>query len=142
MSSASSMVDWDLAGRTARKLISAGPSTTREEAAGVVRDLHEAAAVAVGHVERLTGLRPVVGGPVPEIAVVDRPGWVDANARGMAALLDPLVDALAERTGSRPGVLPLDQGVDEGVEQGCHAPGVRVDPAGPVDHGDLGDRAP
>ena len=99
------MVDWDLAGRTARKLMSAGPATTREEAAGVVRDLHEAAAVAVAHVEGLTGMTPVPGGPVPEVVVVDRPGWADANARGMAALLDPLVEALAARQESRPGAL-------------------------------------
>ncbi|MGY1828563.1 MULTISPECIES: zinc-dependent metalloprotease [unclassified Blastococcus] len=105
MSSASSMVDWDLAGRTARRLVSSGPSTTREEAAAVVAELHRAAATAVAHVEALTGLRPVPGGPVPEVAVVDRPGWSDANARGMAALLDPLVDKLAERTGNRPGPL-------------------------------------
>jgi coenzyme F420 biosynthesis associated uncharacterized protein len=105
MSSASSMVDWDLAGRTARRLITPGPSTTREEAAGVVRELHEAAAVAVAHVENLTGLYPVPGGPVPEVVVVDRPGWVDANASGMAALLDPLVEALAEKQDSRPGAL-------------------------------------
>ncbi len=105
MSSASSMVDWELAGRTARRLSSPGPRTTREDAAAVVRELHEAAATAVAHVEKLTGMTPVEGGPVPEVAVVDRPGWVDANARGMAALLDPLVDALAERTGSRPGPL-------------------------------------
>jgi coenzyme F420 biosynthesis associated uncharacterized protein len=105
MSSASSMVDWDLAGRTARRLMSAGPSTTREEAAAVVRELHEAAAVAVAHVEGLTGLRPAPGGPVPEVAVVDRPGWVDANASGMATLLNPLVDALAEKQGARPGAL-------------------------------------
>src|SRR3954447_5566319 len=100
MTSASTMVDWDLAGRTARKLISAGPTTTREEAADVVRELHEAAAVAVAHVEKLTGLRPVADGPVPEVAVVDRPGWVDANASGMAALLDPLVEALTEKQGT------------------------------------------
>ena len=99
------MVDWDLAGRTARRLISAGPSTTREDAADVVRELHEAAATAVAHVEGLTGLRPVPGGPVPEVAVVDRPGWIDANATGMSALLDPLVDALAEKQGTRPGPL-------------------------------------
>src|SRR5215217_8329565 len=107
MSSASSLVDWDLAGRTARILISAGPSTTREEAAGVVRDLHEAAAVAVAHVEKLTGMSPVPGGPVPEVVVVDRPGWVDANARGMAALLDPLVDALAEKQERPPSALAM-----------------------------------
>jgi coenzyme F420 biosynthesis associated uncharacterized protein len=99
------MVDWDLAGRTARRLMSAGPTTTREEAAAVVRELHEAAAVAVAHVENLTGLRPVPGGPVPEIAVVDRPGWVDANTSGMAALLDPLVEALTAKQDTRPGAL-------------------------------------
>src|SRR3954471_1298115 len=105
MTSASSMVDWDLAGRTARKLISAGPATTRDEAADVVRELHEAAAVAHAHVENLTGLRPVAGGPVPEVVVVDRPAWVDANTSGMKALLDPLVDALTAKQDSRPGPL-------------------------------------
>src|SRR3954466_6083941 len=107
MSSASSMVDWALAGRTARRLISAGPSTTREEAADVVRELHEAAAVAVAHVEKLTGLRPAPGGPVPEVVVVDRPDWVDANASGMAALLDPLVETLTAKQDSRPGALAM-----------------------------------
>jgi len=101
------MVDWDLAGRTARRLISAGPETTREDAAAVVQELHEKAAIAVAHVQELTGLRPVPGGPVPEVAVVDRPGWVDANTTGMAALLNPLVDALAEKQSSRPGPLAI-----------------------------------
>ena len=103
--SASSLVDWDLARRTARRLVGPGPETTREEAAAVVRELHEAAATAVAHVEALTGLHPVAGGPVPEVAVVDRPGWLSANTAGMAALLDPLVEALAERQKSRPGPL-------------------------------------
>src|SRR3712207_1807596 len=101
--SSPSLVDWNLAGRTARKLMAAGPSTTREEAAAVVRDLHDKAAVAVAHVEGLTGLHPAPGGIVPEVAVVDRPGWVDANTSGMAALLDPLVQALTEKQDTRPG---------------------------------------
>jgi coenzyme F420 biosynthesis associated uncharacterized protein len=99
------MVDWDLAGRTARKLVGPGPETTREEAASVVRELHSAAATAVAHVEELTGMRALPGGPVPEVAVVDRPGWVDANTAGMAALLDPLVAALAAKQETRPGPL-------------------------------------
>jgi coenzyme F420 biosynthesis associated uncharacterized protein len=99
------MVDWDLAGRIARRLMSPGPQTTREDAAAVVQELHEKAAIAVAHVQELTGLRPALGGPVPEVAVVDRPGWVDANTTGMAALLNPLVDALADKQGSRPGVI-------------------------------------
>jgi coenzyme F420 biosynthesis associated uncharacterized protein len=105
MTSSSPLVDWELAGRTARRLLSPGPQTTREEAAAVVRELHEAAAVAVDHVQGLTGLHPVPGGPAPEVAVVDRPGWVDANASGMAALLNPLVAALAEKQNARPGPL-------------------------------------
>jgi coenzyme F420 biosynthesis associated uncharacterized protein len=105
MSSPVSMVDWDLAGRTARRLVGPGPETTREEAEGVVRELHEAAAKAVAHVQELTGLRPVPGGPVPEVAVVDRPGWIDANTLGMAALLDPLVEALQAKQDSRPSPL-------------------------------------
>jgi coenzyme F420 biosynthesis associated uncharacterized protein len=105
MSSPAQMVDWDLAGRTARRLVSPGPETTREEAQGVVRELHEAAATAVAHVESLTGLHPAPGGPLPEVAVVDRPGWVDANTSGMAALLDPLVDALQAKQEHRPGPL-------------------------------------
>ena len=101
----SSLVDWDLAGRTARRLSSPGPETSRAEATAVVEELHRAAATAVAHVEALTGLHPVAGGPEPVVAVVDRPGWVDANTQGMSALLDPLVDALTARQDSRPGPL-------------------------------------
>ena len=101
------MVDWDLAGRTARRLVGPGPETTREEAAAVVRELHDASATAVAHVEALTGLTPLAGGPTPEVAVVDRPGWVDANTQGMSALLDPLVDALAARQDTAPSPLAV-----------------------------------
>src|SRR3954469_21342314 len=119
MTSASSMVDWDLAGRTARKLISAGPATTRDEAADVVRELHEAAAIAVAHVENLTGMRPVAGGPVPEVVVVDRPAWVDANTSGMKGLLDPRAAGRTEKRRGRPGGLPTASGSRAtGVEAG------------------------
>jgi coenzyme F420 biosynthesis associated uncharacterized protein len=101
----SSLVDWDLAGRTARRLGRPGPATTRADAAAVVRELQECAATAVAHVEGLTGLAPAPGAPTPVTAVVDRPGWVDANTAGMAALLDPLTEALQERSGSSPGAV-------------------------------------
>jgi coenzyme F420 biosynthesis associated uncharacterized protein len=105
MSGSASLVDWDLAGRTARKLQGPGPETTREEAAAVVAELHRAAATAVAHVEGLTGLHPVPGGPQPTVAVVDRPGWVDANTTGMAALLDPLAAALQAKQDKPSGPL-------------------------------------
>src|SRR4051794_41625476 len=94
MTSGSSMVDWDLAGRTARKLMSSGPSTTREEADQVVRDLHQAAAVAHAHVEKLTGMRPAPRGAGPGAAVLLPAAGADANTRRAEALLDPLDDAL------------------------------------------------
>src|SRR3569833_768987 len=103
MSSPTSMVDWDLAGRTARKLAGAGPETTREDAAAVVRELHEAAARAVAHVEGLTGLKPAEGGHAGGVGV-DPAGPVDDGDLGdRAALLTPLVGALADKQGSRPG---------------------------------------
>ena len=101
----SSLVDWGLAGRTARRLTRPGPATTRTDAAAVVAELHECAATAVAHVEGLTGLSPAPGAPVPTVAVVDRPGWIDANTTGMAALLDPLTEALQARTEKRPGAV-------------------------------------
>lgn len=105
MTRPSSLVDWDLAGRTARRLQGPAPTTTRDEAAAVVAELHRAAATAVAHVEALTGLHPVAGGSQPSVAVVDRPGWVDANASGMAALLDPLTETLQAKQGKAPGPL-------------------------------------
>jgi coenzyme F420 biosynthesis associated uncharacterized protein len=105
MSRPSSLVDWDLAGRTARRLVKPGPDTSREEASAVVAELHRAAATAVAHVEGLTGLHPVPGGPAPTVAVVDRPGWVDANTAGMAALLDPLAAVLTAKQEKPPGPL-------------------------------------
>ena len=123
MSRPSSLVDWDLAGRTARRLVKAGPDTSREEASAVVAELHRAAATAVAHVEQLTGLHPVPGGPVPTVAVVDRPGWVEANTAGMSALLAGLPVAgydgtLAERAADgagSPGAVRAKTGTLQGV---------------------------
>ena len=45
------------------------------------------------------------GGPEPTVAVVDRPGWVDANTTGMAALMDPLAEALQAKQDKAPSPL-------------------------------------
>ena len=98
-----SMVDWDLAvapraGSPARAAV-----TTREEAAAVVGELHEAAAVADAHVEKLTGLTPVPAARCPRSPSSTGPAGSTPTSRGMAALLDPLVDAArrASRTAAR-----------------------------------------
>jgi coenzyme F420 biosynthesis associated uncharacterized protein len=95
------MVDWDLAIATAQRLIRPGPQVSRSEADAVVQALRQLADVADGHVRELTGLQPI--GPVPPTRVVDRIGWVRANASGMGNLMGPLMTRLAERRESQPG---------------------------------------
>jgi coenzyme F420 biosynthesis associated uncharacterized protein len=95
MSSQPGMVDWDLAVSTATRLISPGPEVSRSEADAAVRSLAAQVDVAAPHVERITGLH--AAGPTPLTRVVDRPGWVKVNARGMSTLLTPLVARLEER---------------------------------------------
>jgi coenzyme F420 biosynthesis associated uncharacterized protein len=88
-----SLVDWDLAASTAKRLSPAPPAVSREEAEAAVTELLAAAEVAAGHVAELTGLHEP---PVTALTrVVDRPGWVDVNASGMSALMGPLVDKLS-----------------------------------------------
>ncbi|MEP6851095.1 MAG: zinc-dependent metalloprotease [bacterium] len=88
-----SLIDWDLAASTAKRLSPATPPVSREVADAAVADLRTAAEVAAGHVAELTGLTEP---PVTALTrVVDRAGWIDANAGGMAALMGPLIEKLA-----------------------------------------------
>lgn len=98
---ASTTVDWALAARTAERLMRPGPPVSRSEASAVVAALRDLADVADGHVQQITGLRPI--GPLPPTRVVDRPDWVRANVTGISVLLDGLIEKLQERRGARPG---------------------------------------
>jgi len=95
MTNPAGMVDWDLAVATANRLMSPGPDVSRSEAEAAVESLHRSAAVAAGHVERVTGLQAT--GPTPPTRVIDRPAWVRVNADGMQRLLTPLIDKLEQR---------------------------------------------
>ena len=77
-------VDWELAQRTAARLMPAGPTVTREEARELVDRLRADAATAEGHVREVTGLGQ--GLPLLPADVVDRPAWAAAALSGMAAL--------------------------------------------------------
>ena len=93
----SSLIDWDVAARAARRLAPAPPAVTRREADDVVDGLYRATATAADHVAELTHL---VEPPVTAITrVIDRPAWIDTNARGMQSIMDPLVGRL---TAQRP----------------------------------------
>jgi coenzyme F420 biosynthesis associated uncharacterized protein len=95
------VIDWDLAINTANRLVKPGPQVSRDEAAEVVSDLRRYAAEAVGHVHHITGLdAPVSAAP---ILVVDRHGWIAANAGGLRNVLEPLSDKLRARRTVAPG---------------------------------------
>lgn len=93
-----SLVDWDLAARTAERLGAVGtddPQVTAREADHAVSELYRSAAVAADHVAEITHLTepPVTAAT----RVVDRPAWIGANTTGMAAIMDPLVGKLTEQ---------------------------------------------
>jgi coenzyme F420 biosynthesis associated uncharacterized protein len=77
-------VDWDLARRTASRLVAAGPPVSRADAVELVGRLRSDAVVAEGHVRSVTGLGADL--PLLPADVVDRPAWADAAIDGMATL--------------------------------------------------------
>jgi hypothetical protein len=95
------MVDWDLAVSVGSRL--AGRARiTPEDAAAVVAELRADADRSTGLVREFTGL--VAGERTAPVLVVDRPGWVQANADGFATILGPVLDKLSEKKGSPTGL--------------------------------------
>jgi coenzyme F420 biosynthesis associated uncharacterized protein len=92
-----SMVDWDLAVATGTRLVRPGPPVSRAQAGQVVADLRRYAIEAQHHVRAVTGLEAETGSAV--VAVIDRPGWIRANADGFRVLLLPLLDKLEAKRG-------------------------------------------
>jgi coenzyme F420 biosynthesis associated uncharacterized protein len=87
------LIDWDVAARVAKRVSPAPPTVTRQQADDVVGELYQATSHAAGHVASLTHLtEPTVSAAT---RVIDRAGWIDANANGMRAVMTPLVDRLA-----------------------------------------------
>lgn len=97
----SSMVDWDLAISIGSRLAGEGPQISRAEAAAVVEELRAGAERSTPLVRDFTGLR--AGERTAPVLVVDRAGWVAANADGFATALAPVVDKLTEKKGTPSG---------------------------------------
>jgi len=102
-------VDWDLAVRTASRLMNSGPEATREEAVALVARLRIDSQVAEGHVREVTGLGH--GLALLPADVVDRPGWASAALHGMAELTAgaelPAVNKVARAVTGRTAGLQL-----------------------------------
>ena len=93
------MVDWVLAVRIGSRVAGEGPTVGRGEAPAIVEELREGADRSTGLVRDFTGLVAQDHGPGrgAPVLVVDRPGWVQANADAFSTLLAPIVDKLTEK---------------------------------------------
>lgn len=94
---ASSMIDWDLAVRVGSRLAGDGPVVSRMEATGVVEELRAGAEKSTPLVREFTGL--FAEARTAPVLVVDRPGWIRANADGFATVIAPIVAKLQEKKG-------------------------------------------
>ena len=92
------MIDWDLAVAAASKLAGEGPTVSRTEAEQVVGELRAGAARSTPLVREFTGLTAEAGSA--PVLVVDRKGWIQANADAFAQVITPVVDKLQERRGA------------------------------------------
>jgi coenzyme F420 biosynthesis associated uncharacterized protein len=100
------MVDWDLAVRIGSRLAGDGPTVSRDEAAATVAELRAGADRSTSLVREFTGLtasEPPAGQSGAPVLVVDRAGWVQANAEAFATLLGPVVDKLNRKQDDKKG---------------------------------------
>ncbi len=91
------MVDWDFAVAAAARMAGPGPTITRAEADTAVAELRAGAARSTGLVREFTGLE--AGAATAPVMVVDRRGWIQANADAFEKLLDPVVEKLLAKRG-------------------------------------------
>ncbi|GAB3273187.1 zinc-dependent metalloprotease [Kineosporia babensis] len=97
------MINWDLAARTAARVGRSGPEVSTAEAQQIVGELRQAAITAHPHVQSVTGLHATPG---EGVLVVDRPGWAKANIAAFRALLAPVMKDLQEKNEERGKPLP------------------------------------
>src|SRR5436305_2550176 len=87
-----SLIDWEVAARAAKRLSPPSPGVSRREADDAAGELYRATAIAADHVAQLTRLSDP---PVTAVTrVIDRSAWIDTNAAGLRPIMDPLVDRL------------------------------------------------
>ena len=98
----SKMVDWELAVSLGSRIAGDGPEVSRAEADAVVEQLRADADRSTGLVRDFTGL--VAAERTAPVLVVNRAGWVRANADGFATVLGPVIDKLNAKKGEPTGV--------------------------------------
>jgi len=96
------LVDWDLAVTIGAKVAGDGPEVSAEQAAAAVAELRADANRSTALVREFTGL--VAQDDTAPVVVVDRPGWVQANADGFAKIIEPMIEKLTAKKGQPSGL--------------------------------------
>jgi coenzyme F420 biosynthesis associated uncharacterized protein len=92
------LVDWDLAVATANRFVRPSPQVSGAQARAVVDELRAGAQRSEGLVRDFTGLRAQAA--TAPVVVVDRPGWVQANADGFRTVMRPLIAKIVDQRGA------------------------------------------
>ncbi|KRF16814.1 coenzyme F420 biosynthesis-associated protein [Nocardioides sp. Soil797] len=92
------MIDWDLAVRLGSRLAGDGPEVSALAAADAVEELRAGANRSTGLVREFTGLSAAER--TAPVLVIDRPGWIQANADSFNTILTPIVDKLSDKKGT------------------------------------------
>src|SRR3954453_7393207 len=113
---ARTMIDWDLALATASRLAGPGPMITRPRAEAVVTELRDGANRSTGLVRDFTGLE--ARERTAPVLVVDRTGWIQANADGFEEVISPLVEKLRSKRAAASGMTEAVGSKVTGLEVG------------------------
>ena len=112
------MIDWDLAVRVGSRLAGTGPRSRASRPSDAVEELRAGAERSTPLVREFTGL--VASERTAPVLVVDRPGWIRANADGFATVIAPAHREAAGEEG--PARRPLTEAIGSrvtGVELGA-----------------------
>ncbi|POH73898.1 zinc-dependent metalloprotease [Arthrobacter glacialis] len=96
-STSPSMVNWELAAKTAANLAPAGPALRGSEISAAVENLRLMAERSVPHVHEISRLEAARDLRDSEVLVVDRASWAKANTQSFAVMMDPVLRALAAK---------------------------------------------
>ena len=98
----SNLVDWQTAVSVGARLAGDGPTVDATEAQDTVAELRAGADRSTGLVRDFTGL--VAADHTAPVLVVDRLGWIQANADAFATIIEPLAAKLTEKKGPPTGL--------------------------------------
>ena len=96
------MVDWGVAVSVGSRIAGDGPAVGADEAAQTVAELRAGADRSTALVREFSGL--VAEERTAPVLVVDRPGWIRANADAFSTIIEPVAERLSARRGAPTGL--------------------------------------